>query len=134
MKNGVIQNKLARVEAYITRLQEIIPDVFEDFEKDWKTQMIAERGLQILIEIIIDVANRLIAIKNWGPTTSSADSIRLLVLKKVISSEEPYLRMIKFRNFIVHDYDKVDNEVVYSILTQNLDDIRRFREEMLNYE
>lgn len=134
MKNGVIQNKLARVEAYITRLQEIIPDGFEDFEKDWKTQMIAERGLQILIEIIIDVANRLIAIKNWGPTTSSADSIRLLVLKKVISSEEPYLRMIKFRNFIVHDYDKVDNEVVYSILTQNLDDIRRFREEVLSYE
>jgi uncharacterized protein YutE (UPF0331/DUF86 family) len=134
MKNGVIQNKLARVEAYITRLQEIIPDGFEDFEKDWKTQMIAERGLQILIEIIIDVANRLIAIKNWGPTTSSADSIRLLVLKKVISSEEPYLRMIKFRNFIVHDYDKVDNEVVYSILTQNLDDIRRFREEVLRYE
>jgi uncharacterized protein YutE (UPF0331/DUF86 family) len=134
MKNGVIQNKLARVEAYITRLQEIIPDGFEDFEKDWKTQMIAERGLQILIEIIIDVANRLIAIKNWGPTTSSADSVRLLVLKKVISSEEPYLRMIKFRNFIVHDYDKVDNEVVYSILTQNLDDIRRFREEVLSYE
>ena len=134
MKNGVIQNKLARVEAYITRLQEIIPDVFEDFEKDWKTQMIAERGLQILIEIIIDVANRLIAIKNWGPTTSSADSIRLLVLKKVISSEEPYLRMIKFRNFIVHDYDKVDNEVGYSTLTQNLDDIRRFREQTLNYE
>lgn len=134
MENGVIQNKLARVEAYITRLQEIIPDGFEDFEKDWKTQMIAERGLQILIEIIIDVANRLIAIKNWGPTTSSADSIRLLVLKKVISSEEPYLRMIKFRNFIVHDYDKVDNKVVYSILTQNLDDIRRFREEILNYE
>ena len=87
-----------------------------------------------MIEIIIDVANRLIAIKNWGPTTSSADSIRLLVLKKVISSEEPYLRMIKFRNFIVHDYDKVDNEVVYSILTQNLDDIRRFREEVLSYE
>jgi uncharacterized protein YutE (UPF0331/DUF86 family) len=134
MKNGVIQNKLARVEAYITRLQEIIPDGFEDFEKDWKTQMIAERGLQILIEIIIDVANRLIAIKNWGPTTSSADSIRLLVLKKVISSEEPYLKMIKFRNFIVHDYDKVDNEIVYSILTQNMDDIRRFREEILNYE
>ncbi len=134
MKNGVIQNKLARVEAYITRLQEIIPDGFEDFEKDWKTQMIAERGLQILIEIIIDVANRLIAIKNWGPTTSSADSIRLLVLKKVISSEEPYLRMIKFRNFIVHDYDKVDDAIVYSILTKNLGDIRKFRDEVLSYE
>ncbi len=134
MQNGVIQNKLARIEAYLTKLQEIIPDGFKEFGKDWRTQMIAERGLQILIEIIIDVANRLIAINNWGPTTSSADSIRLLVLKKVISSEEPYLKMIKFRNFIVHDYDRVDNAIVYSILTENLDDIRKFREEVLNYE
>ncbi len=134
MQNGVIQNKLARIEAYLTKLQEIIPDGFKEFEKDWRTQMIAERGLQILIEIIIDVANRLIAINNWGPTTSSADSIRLLVLKKVISSEEPYLKMIKFRNFIVHDYDRVDNAIVYLILTENLGDIRKFREEVLSYE
>lgn len=134
MQNEIIQNKLVRIEEYITKLQEIPHDKFREYEKDWKAQMIAERGLQILIEIIIDVANRLIAIKNWGPTTSSADSIRLLALKKVISSEEPYLKMIKFRNFIVHDYDKVDNAVVYSILTKNLGDIRRFRDEVLNYE
>jgi len=95
--------------------------------------MIAERGLQILIEIIVDVANRLIAIKGWGPTASSADSIRLLALKKVVSSEEPYLKMVRFRNFIVHDYDRVDNVIVYSILTKNLGDIRRFRDEVLNY-
>jgi len=134
MQNDVIQNKLARIEGYLTKLQEIAPDKFKVYEKDWKTQMVAERGLQILIEIIIDVANRLIAIRNWGPTTSSADSIRLLALKRVISSEDPYLKMKKFRNFIVHDYDKVNNAVVYSILTKNLDDIRNFRDEVLSYE
>jgi len=134
MQNEVIQNKLARIEEYITKLDEILHDEFEEYEKDWKAQMIAERGLQILVEIIIDVANRLIAIKNWGPTTSSAGSIRLLALKKVVSSEEPYLKMIKFRNFIVHDYDKVDNAIVFSILEKNLGDIRKFRDEILKYE
>lgn len=134
MRNGIILNKLSRIEAYLTKLEQIIPDEFLKYENDWKTQMIAERGLQILIEIIIDVANRVIAIKNWGPTTSSADSIRLLALKKVISSEGPYLKMIKFRNFIVHDYDKVDNTIVYSILTKNLGDIRKYRDEVLKYE
>lgn len=134
MENGVIKNKLARIEEYLTKLQKITPNAFEEFKNDWRTQMIAERGLQILIEIIIDVANRLIAIKNWGPTTSSADSIRLLALKKVISSEEPYLKMTRFRNFIIHDYDKIDREIVYSILTKNMDDIKRFRDEVLEYE
>jgi uncharacterized protein YutE (UPF0331/DUF86 family) len=134
LDNAVIQNKLSRIEEYLTKLESVIPADLTAYEKDWKTQMIAEWGLQLLIEIIIDVANRLIAVKNWGPTTSSAESIRLLALKKVISSEEPYLKMIKFRNFIVHNYDKVDNRIVYSILTKNLDDIRRFREEVLSDE
>ena len=134
MKNGVIQNKLSRIEEYITKLENILPSAFTDYEKDWKTQMIAERLLQILIEILIDSANRLIAIKNWGPTASSADSIRLLAAKKVISSEEPFLKMIKFRNFIVHGYDKVDNEIVYSIITRHLGDIRSFRDEFMGYE
>lgn len=134
MENGVIQNKLSRVEEYLTKLEQITPDNFEAYNKDWKVQMAAERLLQILIEIIIDTADRLIALKNWGPTVSSSESIRLMALKKVISSEEPYLKMVKFRNFIVHDYERVDNAIVYAILTKSLDDIRRFRDEILDYE
>ncbi|MBU4414355.1 MAG: DUF86 domain-containing protein, partial [Proteobacteria bacterium] len=63
-----------------------------------------------------------------------SDSIQLLALKKVISAEEPYLKMVKFRNFIVHNYEKVNNAIVYAILTKSLDDIRKFRDEILNYE
>ena len=134
MQNDVIQNKLSRIEEYLTKLEEITPKEYSEYKKDWKAQMIAERGLQILIEIIIDVANRIIALKNWGPITSSGDSIKLLAMKKVISNEEPYSKTVQFRNFILHDYDKVDQTIVYSILTNNLDDIRKFRDEVLSYE
>jgi len=37
VENGVIQNKLARIEIYLTKLQEIITDTFKEYEKDWKT-------------------------------------------------------------------------------------------------
>lgn len=134
MQNDIIRNKLSKIEEYITRLEEIRPSSFEAFKRDWKVQMIAERGLQILVEILIDASNRMIAVKKWGPTSSSSESIRLLALKKVISTEAPYLKMVKFRNFIVHDYDRVNLEIVYGILTRNLDDIRRFRDEILEYE
>ena len=133
MLNGVITNKLARIEEYLTKLEEITPPTFDQYQHDWKSQMIAERGLQVVIEIMIDVANRLIATKNWGPTTSSADSIRLLALKKIIAAEEPYNKMVRFRNFVVHDYDKVDHAIVYSILTQHLNDIRTFRDDILKH-
>lgn len=44
MQNDVIQNKLVRIEEYLTKLEEIRPDDFKEFEKDWKTRMIAERA------------------------------------------------------------------------------------------
>ena len=133
MQNNVIQNKLSRIETYLARLEEIGTASFVAFQEDWRSQMLAERGLQILIEIMIDVAQRLIALNHWGPVSSAAESIRLLVAKKVISSEEPYLKMVKFRNFIVHDYDRVDVAIVYGLLHHNLDDIRRFRDEIMRY-
>lgn len=131
MENGIILNKLAQIEPYLARLEQVLPASFQDFEQDWKAQMIIERGLQVLIEIMIDVANRIIALNGWGPTTSSADAIRLLSLKKILSSDQPYLKMIQFRNFIVHGYDKVDLTVVYAIVTRNLPDVRRFKDEII---
>lgn len=134
MHNGIILNKLARIEEYLTKLEEITPGSPEEYRKDWKVQMIAERGLQVVIEIMVDVANRLIAANRWGPTMSSTDSIRLLALKRVITSSEPYEKIIRFRNLIVHGYDRIDYTIVYAILTQHLDDIRKFRDEILKYE
>lgn len=134
MKNGIIINKLSRVEIHLTRLEQIIPLSFEEYEKDWKSQMIAERILQILVEIIIDTANRIIALKGWGPVASSSEAVRLLAEKGVIPSEAPYHKMVKFRNFIVHAYDKIDSEIVYSILKNDLEDIRNFRDRILEYE
>ena len=39
MKNDIIQNKCARIESYLTKLQEIIPNELKEYERDWKTQM-----------------------------------------------------------------------------------------------
>lgn len=134
MINGIIEDKLSRIEPYLTKIDAVVPKSFEAYEADWKVQMIAERALQILIEIMIDVANRLIALKGWGAVSSASDAVRLIALKGAISAEEPYLKMVRFRNFIVHDYDRIDHSIVYTILTRHLDDIRRFRDEIARYE
>lgn len=47
MDNGVIRNKLSRIEEYLTKLESIMPPDFEKYKRDWKTQMIAERILCI---------------------------------------------------------------------------------------
>ena len=42
MQNGVIRNKLSRIEEYLTKIEDVAPPRYEEYEKDWKTQMIIE--------------------------------------------------------------------------------------------
>jgi len=38
-----------------------------------------------------------------------------------------------FRNILVHEYGKIDRKKVYQYLTERLEDIENFREEILEY-
>lgn len=43
------------------------------------------------------------------------------------SLEERWIRMIGFRNILVHDYLDVDRSVVYGVLQHNLNDLHELR-------
>ncbi|NOY74793.1 MAG: hypothetical protein GXP32_03260 [Kiritimatiellaeota bacterium] len=45
-----------------------------------------ERGLQVMVGIVVGVAERIIAVENAGPVESSAKAIDKLVELKVVSS------------------------------------------------
>ena len=41
--------------------------------------------------------------------------------------------MSKFRNIVVHDYARIDPEIVIGILKKNLGDFKQFAKEILKY-
>ena len=129
--NGVIQRKLALLDNYLIRLQQQLDDVdSETFKNDWAMQRMAERSLQVMIEVVVDIAERIIALKNAGPVASAAQALEKLVDLKVIKSAQPYTEMIRFRNLIVHQYEEINPDIVYNIATNYLDTFRHFRDEI----
>lgn len=38
-----------------------------------------------------------------------------------------------FRNILVHEYDKIDREIIYEKLQNNLDDFKNFKKEILSF-
>lgn len=42
-------------------------------------------------------------------------------------------KMAKFRNIIVHDYVRIDPEIVVGILHKHADDFRRFSREIIQF-
>jgi len=129
--NGIIQRKLAVLDKYLAQLQHELENVdIKSFKNNWSQQRMAERALQVMVEIVVDIAERIIALKNAGPTTTAAEAMEKLAELKVIRSVHPYINMVKFRNLIVHKYEEIDPEIVFNIAKNKLENFRQFRDEI----
>lgn len=129
--NGVIQRKLALLDKQVQRLQESLKGISRDeFAASWEKRSMTERALQVSVEIIIDVAERIIALESAGPVSTASEAIQSLVRLGVLKSQNPYVDMVRFRNLIVHQYEEIDPELLFSLATERLGDFRRFRDEI----
>ena len=133
-RNGVITAKIATIEEYLGHLKTYLPVPYEDFRDNWGLQKIVERSLQVMIEAMIDVAERVLALHNLSPPKTSADAIKKLHELGTIKEHASYTRMVRFRNLVVHDYAAIDIELLYSILCNNLGDFIRFVKEINSCE
>ena len=133
MINGVILQRIETLEQVLQELRSLGPVQVRHLEEDWRIRRAVERDLQVAVEIVVDVCQRLIALGGDGPASTGADAVRRCVEMEVLSSAEPYRRMVQFRNFIVHRYDQVDVSVLADVLCHRLPDFERFRNEVLAY-
>ena len=131
--NGVIQRKFALLDKQLVELQNHTKNVdFDRFKNNWAMRSMSERALQVMVEIVIDVAERIIALENAGPTATAVEAIGRLVELNVLKSTQPYNDMVRFRNLIVHQYEEIDPAIIYDIIKNKLDNFRQFRNEIDN--
>jgi len=64
---------------------------------------------------------------------SYADTFHVLMDNKLITKNlcNKMEKIVKFRNIIVHQYEKIDPAIVISILHKNLADFKSFKKEIL---
>lgn len=130
----MILRKLSDIDEYHRQVKEYTDLSVAQYSGDWKIQRIIERTLQMMIESCVDIAGHIISDKGWRAPKSYADAFKILHESGVISgsSFQALEKMAKFRNIVVHDYDKIDAEIVVSILKRNLDDFTDYRDAIIN--
>jgi uncharacterized protein YutE (UPF0331/DUF86 family) len=131
--NGVIIQKLQALDRVLTELRSLGQVDAEDLSTDWRTERAIERDLQVLIEVVIDVCQRLISVLGQTPAPTGADAIERCVQLGILSPDDAYRQMVQFRNFIVHHYDRVDETILVDVVNNRLGDFERFRAEVLAY-
>jgi uncharacterized protein YutE (UPF0331/DUF86 family) len=125
----LILRKLSNLEEYYVQIEEYKGIALEQYTKDWKIQRIIERTLQMMIETCSDIAGHIISDRKYRVPNSYADTFEVLEENSVIdkAQADSLVRMVKFRNVVVHDYDRVDGGIVIGILKKNLPDFMKFK-------
>ena len=132
---NLILRKLSTLEEYQKQIQEYAGISLKDYTADWKIQRIVERTLQMMIETCLDISGHIISNEKLKVPETYVDMFRILVQNNILkeSQLETLEKMARFRNIIVHDYEKIDAGIVIGILQKNLQDFDKFKEAIINY-
>jgi len=131
----LILRKLAALDQYVAQVSEYRGLTVEQYRRDWKTQRIVERTLQMAIEGCVDIANHVIAGRELRVPTTYADVFEVLTEAGLLDAalRDAMIRMSQFRNVLVHQYTEVDAAIVVRILREHLQDFARFRMSALRW-
>ncbi|KGK86583.1 DUF86 domain-containing protein [Clostridium sp. HMP27] len=96
----------------------------EDMLRYWGV----ERGIQISIECVLDIANIIISVLDIEKPDTYREVILALGENKILPQKfsKEIANMISFRNILVHDYMRVDEKIIIDILHNHLDDFAEF--------
>ena len=130
---ALILRKLAELDQYYSQLKEYKNTTADQYSDDWKIQRIIERTLQMMIETCADIAGHIIADKGFRIPKSYADTFKVLQEEKILDKKLYAVmeKIAKFRNIVVHHYDKVDAEIVTAILKKDLAGFISYKEAII---
>ena len=129
VKIEVIRKRLNSLDEYLEILHGLQKYSLEEFLSNPEHYGSTERFLQLAIETTTDIGSHIIASLGLGEVNWYSDIASLLEEKEYISVElrEKWMRMIGFRNILVHDYLEVDRKIVYNVLQNRLGDLEELK-------
>ena len=129
MDQPLINQKLESLRRCVARLESRSPESVEELETDLDAQDILALNLTRAVQLCVDIASHWIAEHHelMSPITMG-QSFEVLAERGVISRElaDDMRKSVGFRDIVVHNYETVNWEVVFTICHDHLDQFRQF--------
>ncbi|SHI16267.1 type VII toxin-antitoxin system HepT family RNase toxin [Sporanaerobacter acetigenes] len=124
----VIKQRLNQLSTSINKIERFKEISLEEFLKDDIIQDVVEYNLFIAINMMIDIATHIVVDNNMGNPETLGEAFNILNKEKYLNDEETkvYKNMVGLRNILSHEYINIDKKIIYSILKNNLIEIKKF--------
>ena len=133
MLDDVVLNKSEIIERCIRRIQEEYESDPENLENITRQDSII-LNLQRACEAAIAMAMHIVAERGWGIPGSSRDAFEILLEYYFLeeSLAQRLKAMVGFRNIAVHDYQKMNLDILQEIIETHLHDLNQFAQTCRN--
>jgi len=127
MVKDVLYNKISIIERCLIRIREVYnnnPDNLADYTKQDSIVL----NIQRAVEATIDIAMYLVSAKKLGIPQNSRDAFEVLNHNNIIDDSmlKKLKNMIGFRNIAVHNYQKLNLDILQKVIENHLEDFEEF--------
>ncbi|QXO93876.1 DUF86 domain-containing protein [Methanospirillum purgamenti] len=129
----VVSTLCSELNTAMDALDDIVSSGQEEFMANRHIRGSAKYHLLVAIEAVLDLSSHLITQNSWRFPEDYADTFLVMAENGFISRDEAehLADMARFRNRLVHQYWKIDDDVIWDILIKDRDDIIRYNEKIL---
>lgn len=126
--DDVILNKAASIERCLKRIADEYAGNKQNLVGNQTKQDAIVLNLQRACETAIDLAMYIVSQRKLGVPQDSRDAFALLQTADILPADlaQHMQRMVGFRNVAVHEYTRLNLDVLHAIITKQLDDFRTF--------
>jgi uncharacterized protein YutE (UPF0331/DUF86 family) len=131
--DDVLINKITSIRRCVSRAREEYEFDKESFKENFTRQDSAILNVNRACEQAIDLANHIVKLRKLGVPNEARDSFNLLVKAGIIEEKlaQQMSKMIGFRNISIHEYDKINSDVVVEVIKNKLDELLFFADVIL---
>ena len=128
VKKAVIGRKVDIIEGHLRRIKSLPAHSSEEFKSNTMVQDVLLFNLTQAVQNCIDIVTHIVSDEGWGIPGTQSEMFELLKDKGVISGElvEKLIAMVGFRNRVIHEYERLNMDIVYDIWQNRIKDIERF--------
>lgn len=133
--NDILIEKTDSLLRCLRRIEDKRPETVDALIEDYDLQDILILNLERAVQQAVDIAMRILAKSGRPAPDTMRDSFAALREMSVIT-EHTALNMkhaVGFRNTAVHAYQQINWEIVYSIITEHVEDFREYLREVNRY-
>ena len=132
-----IKDKINQISEFLDQLSGIVPSGFDEYKSNIEKKAACERYVEKIVEAATDLAFLIIKNKRLRIPEDDIDAFNILLENKIINSAlAAKLKNAKgMRNIISHQYGKVDDEIVFQSIREELEkDVKDFLENVKNMQ